>query len=148
MTAEGGAVRTREESDRARSTHPLERAEGGTCQDLENKRLREGHSLSGDDRGNNLSGHRKKATSSDHLPTGDNRGRDLSGHGKKASNKGDSPTGGGGGKSLSGHVKKASEQGAHFLETARGGTCQDRNKASKGEALTCWRQQGGKGDLL
>ena len=55
-------VRTRKETDRARRTHKLETAEGGTCQDPERDRPSEVHSRPGDSRGRNLSGDRKKPT--------------------------------------------------------------------------------------
>jgi len=57
-----GLVRTWKESDRVRHTHNLETAEGGTCQDMEGKRLSKAHSQSGDCRGRDLSGHERKAT--------------------------------------------------------------------------------------
>ena len=56
-----GFVRTRKEIDRARPTHFLETAEGGTCQDSERNRAIDGHSLAGDDRGRDWSGHGKKS---------------------------------------------------------------------------------------
>src|SRR5205807_1350698 len=57
-----GLVRTQKEIDQPRHTHFLETAEGGTCQDMERNRPTEAHSLSGDGRGRDLSGHRKKST--------------------------------------------------------------------------------------
>ena len=57
-----GLVRTRKETDRPRTTHILETAEGGICQNTERNRLSEAHSRSRDGRGRNLSGHRKKPT--------------------------------------------------------------------------------------
>ena len=57
-----GLVRTWKEIDRSRGTHSLETAEGGACQDIERNRLREGHSLPGDGRGRDLSGHGNKST--------------------------------------------------------------------------------------
>ena len=53
-------LRTWKESDQARGTHILETAEGGTCQNMEKKPQGKGHSLSGDSRGRDKSGHRKK----------------------------------------------------------------------------------------
>jgi hypothetical protein len=47
-------------TDRARPTHSLEMAEGGTCQDTERNRLGKAHSLPGHGRGKDRSGHRKK----------------------------------------------------------------------------------------
>jgi hypothetical protein len=52
-------VRTRNENDRAMCTHFLET---GTCQDTQRNRPSGVYSLSGDNRGRNLSGHRKKPT--------------------------------------------------------------------------------------
>ena len=57
-----GLVRTQKETDRPRHTHSLETVEGGTCQDPERDRPTEANSLSGDGRGRDLSGHRKKPT--------------------------------------------------------------------------------------
>ena len=58
-----GLVRTRKEIDgsSSRGTHSLETA-GGTCQDIERNRLREGHSLPEDGREMDLSRHGKKST--------------------------------------------------------------------------------------
>ena len=53
-------VRTRKGTDRPTSTHFLETAERGRCQDTERNRPTDAHSLSGDGRGRNLSGHGKK----------------------------------------------------------------------------------------
>ena len=53
---------TPKESDRPRPTHHLETVEGGTCQDTESIRPTEAHSLSGDGRQTDLSGHRKNRT--------------------------------------------------------------------------------------
>ena len=55
-------VKMRKEIDRARHTHILEMADGGTCQDTGRNRPTEVYSLPGDGRGSNLSGHRKKST--------------------------------------------------------------------------------------
>ena len=55
-------VRTWKESDRERHTHFLETVEGATCQDTKGKRPSKAHSQSGDHRGRDLSGHRKKLT--------------------------------------------------------------------------------------
>ena len=54
-----GFVRTGKEKDRARRTHYLETADGGTCQDTERNRPSKAHSQTGDGRGTDLSGHRK-----------------------------------------------------------------------------------------
>jgi hypothetical protein len=53
-------VRTQKETERARGTHFLEMAEGGTCQDTERNRPNEAHSPTGDDRGRDLSRHGNK----------------------------------------------------------------------------------------
>ena len=57
-----GLVRTQKGADRPRRTHFLETAEGGNCQDTERNPSTEAHSLPGDSRGIDLSGHRKKLT--------------------------------------------------------------------------------------
>ena len=64
-----GYFRTQKETDRARRTHSLETTEGGTCQDTERNRLGQVHSLAGDSRGRDLSGHRKKPTKQGTLTT-------------------------------------------------------------------------------
>ena len=61
-TAERGTYQGTKETNRAWGTHSLETAEGGTCQDTERIRLSVGHSLSGDGRERDLSGHGKKYT--------------------------------------------------------------------------------------
>ena len=61
-TVEEGLVKTRKEIDRPRRTHILETAKGGTCQDTETNRPTEAHSLSGDGRRRDLSGHARKPT--------------------------------------------------------------------------------------
>ena len=55
-------VRTQKETDRPRHTYGLEttEAEGGMYQNTERNRPREAHSLSGDGRGKDFSGHGKK----------------------------------------------------------------------------------------
>ena len=53
---------TWKEINSVRSTHFLETTEGGTSQDMERKQLSKGHSLPGDHRGRDKSGHRKKVT--------------------------------------------------------------------------------------
>ena len=55
-------MRTGKATDRARPTHSLKTAEGGTCQDTETIRPTEAHSRPGDDRQNDLSGHRNNPT--------------------------------------------------------------------------------------
>ena len=114
-----GIVRTQKETSRATGTHFLEIAEGGTCQDMERKRLSNGHSQTGDHRGRNLSGHRNKATKQ-RVPTSWRP-------------------------QMEGLVRTRKETdrvtGTHFLETTEGGTCQDTEKATERQALTLWRPQ-------
>ena len=64
-----GLVRTRKETNRPRHTHNLETAEGGTCQDTERNRPTKAHSLPGDGRGRDLSGHGKEANDQGTLTT-------------------------------------------------------------------------------
>jgi hypothetical protein len=111
-----GFVRTWKEIDRARGTHKLEMAEGGTCQDKERNRLTEGHSLSGDSRGRDLLGHRKKPTDRGALTAWRQQREGLVRTRKE--------------------IDRA--RGTHFLETAEGGTCQDteRNRSSEGHSPT------------
>jgi hypothetical protein len=53
---------TRKGSDRARGTHSLETAEGGSVQDTERSRPSKGNSRPGNRRGRDKSGHEKKVT--------------------------------------------------------------------------------------
>ena len=62
-----GLIRSQKESNRVRSTHSLETAEGGAHQNTERKRLNKGYSLSRDSRGRDISGHRKEATEQEAL---------------------------------------------------------------------------------
>jgi len=103
-----GLVRTRKESDQEWGTHFLEIAKGGTCHNMERKRLSDGHSLapprpqrkglvrtwkeSNRVMGTHFLEAAEGGTCQDteiqrpsyrYSPTGDHRGRDLSGHGKK-----------------------------------------------------------------
>ena len=57
-----GQVRTQKESSSVRGTHCLETAQEGTSQDTERRQPSKGHLLSGDSRGRDKSGHRRKAT--------------------------------------------------------------------------------------
>ena len=83
------------------------------------------HSLPGDGRERDLSGHGKQPSKA-HSLSGDGRGRDLSGHGKN-------PTGRGTltlwRRQVEGLVREQTEtdraRHTHFLEMAEGGTCQD-----------------------
>jgi hypothetical protein len=111
-----GQVRTRNESEQARGTHTLESADRGTSQDTERIRASEGHSLSGE-----------------------RRPRDKSGHGMNPTNRGAltlwrAQTAG------QVRTRKESEQtrGTHILESADRGTSQDtrRIRASDGHSLS------------
>ena len=79
-------VRTMKVTDRPTRTHPLETAEGGTCQDTERNRPTDAHSPTGDGRGRDLSGHRRNRPTDVHSQTRDGRGMHLSGHEKKRTN--------------------------------------------------------------
>ena len=57
-----GQVRTQKETNQPRGTHFLETTKGETCQDTERSQPSKGHSISGDHRGGDKSGHRKKPT--------------------------------------------------------------------------------------
>ena len=119
----------RKETDRARCTHCLETADGGTCQGMERNRPSEAHSLSGDDRGRNLSEHGKKLTERGAL-TSWRRQRE-------------------------GFIRTQKEteraRHTHKLKTAQGETCQDmeRNRPSKVHSQTGdgrWRNSSGRGN--
>ena len=98
-----GQVRTWKESDRARGTHFLDTASGGTSQDTERIRQSEGHSL-----------------------PGDGIERDKSGQGKNPTERGELTSWR---RYREGQVRMRKEshraRGTHQLETASGGTCQD-----------------------
>jgi hypothetical protein len=107
-----GQVRTRKESDRARRTHELETASGGTSQDTERIRLSEAHSR-----------------------TGDRIGRDKSGHGKNPTEQG-ALTNWRPHREGQVRTRKESDRArlTHFLETASGGTSQDTETIRPSEA--------------
>ena len=111
-----GFVRTRKETDRARGTHRLETAERGTCQDTERNRPSKGHSLSGDGRGRDLSGHEKKPTEQGTLTVWRRQRKGLV------------------------RTRKENDRArcTHFLETAEAETCQDMegNRQSKVHSLS------------
>ena len=111
-----GLVRTWKESDQARGTYKLETTEKGTCQDTERKQPRKGHSLPGDHRRRDLSGHRKKVTKQGTLTSWRRQREGLV------------------------RTQKESKQarGTHFLETTKGGPCQDMEtkQLSKGHSLS------------
>ena len=78
-----GIIRTQKETDRARHTHFLEKAEGETCQDTErNRRARHTHVLKMAE-GGTCQDTERNQPSEVHSQTGGSRGRDLSGHEKK-----------------------------------------------------------------
>ena len=161
-----GPVRTRKESDQVRCTHKLEMGEGGISQDTERKPPSKAHSPTGDSRGRDKSGHRKKVTKQGHSQTGDSRGRDKSGQGKKVTKQGTLTDWR---QQREGQVRtqKQSNQArcTHKLEMGEGGTSQDterkqlskahsqtggsrgRDKSGQGKkvtkqgTLTDWRQQ-------
>ena len=107
-----GLVRTRKETDRTRcSTHFLQTAEGGTCQDTQGNRPTEAHSHSGDDRGRDLSGQGKKPTGRGAL-TNWRRQREGLVRTQKGTNR---------------------PRRTHTLQMAEGGTCQvtERNRPTE-----------------
>ena len=110
-----GLIRIQKATDRAKGTHVLKTAEGGTCQDTERNRLTKGHSHPGDGRGMDLSGQRKKLTKQGALTTWRRQREEF--------------------------VRTLKEidraRGTHVLETADNGTCQDTegNRPSKGHSL-------------
>ena len=106
---------TQKQTDRARGTHQLKTAEGGTCEDMEINQPQEGHSLPGDCRGRGLSGHGKKPTERGAL-TSWKRQREGLVRTRKESNR---------------------ARGTYSLETGEGGTHQDkeRNRSSEGNSL-------------
>ena len=110
-----GVVRIRKETNGARCTYSLERAEDGTCQDMERNRPSEGHSQPGDDKGRELSGHGKKPTSRGTLTPCRQQREGLV------------------------RTQKETDQarGTHKLETVEGGTFQDKgkNRRSQGYSL-------------
>ena len=136
-----GFVRTQKETDRARHTHQLDTAEGGTCQDPETDHPSEAHSLPGDGSGRDLSGHRKRPSKA-HSHPGDGRGRDLSGHRKKLTKQGTLTNWR---RQREGLVRTQKEinlaSSTHCLEIAEERTCEDKNKLTNRDPLTFWRQQ-------
>ena len=108
-------VRTRKQIDRGKDTHFLETAEGATGQDMETNRPSEGHSLPGDGRGSDLSGHGNKLTERRTL-TCWRRQRERLVRTRKQIDR-----------------RKAT----HLLETAEGATCEDTetNRQREGHSL-------------
>ena len=99
-------VRPQKEINQARHTHSLEMAGGGTCQDTERNWPSEAHSLSGDGRGRNLSGHGKKLTERGTLTSWRQQKEGL----------------------VSTQKKNERARHTHILKTEEGGTCQDTEK--------------------
>ena len=84
-----GQVRIQKESDRARGTHSLETASGGTSQDTERIRPGKGHSHSGDGIGGGISQDRERIRpSKGHSHPRDRTGRDMSGYSKDRTKRG------------------------------------------------------------
>ena len=136
-------------------------AEGATCQDMERYRPREGHSLPGDGRGRDLSGHGKKPTelgaltlwrrqsescqdternqqSERHSLPGQGRGTDLSRHGKKPPKRCALTTCRRQRERLVRRGKGSDRsRSTHVLETVEGEAFQntERNRPSKGHSL-------------
>ena len=158
-----GHVRTQKESDRAKGTHILETASGGTSQETEIIRPSEGHSLPGDSIGWDKSGHGMNQTSEGHSLSGDSVRRDKSGHGRNQTERealtrwrrrregqvrhGKDWTERGAltrwGRRRDEQVRTEKEsdraKGTHELATASGWTSQDRKNLTQRGALTNWR---------
>ena len=106
-----GLVKTRNQTDGARHTHFLGIAEGGTYQDMRRNRRSKAHSLPGDGRGRDLSGHEMKPiergplTSWIHQREGLVRTRDKTDRSRRT----------------------------YFLETSEGRTCQDTESNRRSE---------------
>ena len=98
-----GLVRTRKEADRARGTHILETAEGGTGQNTERNQPSEAHSHTEDRRGRDFVRTQKEAN------------RERRAHWLETAKGG----------ICQGTERKRSSEGAHSLETAERGTCHD-----------------------
>ena len=101
-----GQVRTQKKSDQVRGTHILETASGGTSQHTEKIRASEGHSLPRDSIGWDKSGHRKNPTQRAALTFWR---RHQEGQ-------------------VSTRKEPDRARGTHTLETASGGTSQDRER--------------------
>jgi hypothetical protein len=152
-------VRTWNESDRARGTHSLETASGGTCQDTERIRPSEGNSPTGDSIGRNKSGHEMNPTERGALTNwrphrmGQVRTRNESDRARgthqletawegqvRTWNESDRSRGTHILETASGEVRtrKESDQarGTHILETASGGTSQDTERIRPSEGYS------------
>ena len=110
-----GFVRTRKEADRGRGTNFLETAKRGSCQDTERNRPSERHSPPGDDRGRDSLGQENQSTERGALTSWRRQREELV------------------------RIRKEIDRSrsTHFLETAGGGTRQDkeRNRPSEGYSL-------------
>jgi len=100
-STEEGTCRTRNKSELARGTHSLRSTQ--TCQEIERKQDYEGHSLPGEHRERDLSGHGKKETEEGALTLWRPHREGL----------------------VRIRKKRDRARGTHSLETASGGTCQD-----------------------
>jgi len=105
----------RKKSDREVETHQLETREGGSCQDIERRRQKEGSSLPGDRKGRDLSGLERSdhARGTHSLETAE--AGICEDTGRKRSSKGHSLPGDRGWRDLSRHRKKATERRALTL---------------------------------
>ena len=79
-TAERGLVRTQKEIERARGTHVLGTAEGATCQDMKESDQARGTHILGMGVGGTCQDTERIRPSKEHSLTGDDKRRDLSGH--------------------------------------------------------------------
>ena len=107
-----GLVGTQKETERARCTHILETASGGTCHDTERNRPAEAHSLPGDGIGRDSSGYRNKPTEQGSLTSWRQHREGLF------------------------RTQKEPDRArrTHFLEMASGETCQDAERNRPTEA--------------
>ena len=134
-----GLVKTQKDTDRAMRTHQLEMAEGGTCQDSQKDQSSDAHSLPGDGRGRDLSGHRKIPTERGTLTFCRWQRRDLSGHRKISTERGTLTSWR---QQREGLVRTQKDtdrpRHTHFLEMVEGGTCQgaERNQPSEAHSLS------------
>ena len=132
-------MRPQKKTNRARHTHILETAEGGTCQDTEKNWPSEAHSLSGDGRGMGLSGHTKILAKRGTLTNWRQRREGLvraqkETDGARRTHWLETAEGG----TCQDTERDGRVRHTHFLETAEGWTCQDteRNRVSKAHSQT------------
>ena len=118
-------VRTQKEIDRSRRTHQLETVVGGTSQDTQRNRQRRTHFLEAAEGGTCQDKERIRPTKA-HSHPGDDRGRDLSGHRKKQTGRSQLTSWR---RQREGLVRTRKEtdrpRRTYNLEGAEGGTCQD-----------------------